>query len=365
MAKMRWVLGLALAGCLQIVTSAGAQPAAEGGKKEIAIASPRTFAQVASGVFWRQPINEPGSRFLRVHFSDIIDASATGYRIVVMDYRDQVVFEYAKADFGSRRDFWSGIVDGDRITVEIRSDAAPVGLSFKLREYVFQQPRATFESITGRNDLTPVIKLGTSSAIYKAAGAVAKLSFVAADGPATCTGFLVRDSLLVTNEHCVRTQDECNTAVATFGYQEDASGAVTAGERVACRKWIKSIYGLDVSVLQLDGTPAQRWGRLEFAPRALVQDEALIIIQHPSGQPKQVSQVDCKVSTPQAPGREDTSDFGHLCDTMGGSSGSPVLDSSLKVVGLHHFGFTTDRWSKENRAVRIQLIEPALRDVLP
>jgi V8-like Glu-specific endopeptidase len=357
---------LALAGCLvAVATPAVAQPAPEGGKKEIFISSPRTFTPVAARVFWRQSITEPGSRFLRVHFTDVVDASPADYRVVVKDFQDQVRFEYAKAEFGRRRDFWSGLVDGDTITVEVRADAPPSGLAFKLREYVYQEHRPALLSITGRNDLAPVIKLGATSPLYRAGRSIAKLTFVTGEGPSSCTGFLVGDALLMTNEHCVRTQDECDTAVAIFGYEEDDRGVVRPGERVPCRKWIKSVHGLDVSLLQLDGAPATRWGRLELAGRELALDESIVIIQHPGGQPKQVSQLDCRVSTPRAPGREEDSDFGHMCDTIGGSSGSPVLDAAVKVVGLHHYGFTTDRWSKENRAVRINLIVDALRGVLP
>ena len=54
------------------------------------------------------------------------------------------------------------------------------------------------------------------------------------------------------------------------------------------------------------------------------------------------------------------SDFGHTCDTMEGSSGSPVLRrADLKVVGLHHWGFVSNdqKWSAENRAVQMRLIK--------
>jgi V8-like Glu-specific endopeptidase len=342
-----------------------AQRASEGMKKEIFAATPPTFSPVSGRVFWRHSIRQETSRFLRVHFAEIVDTSTVDYRVVILDTADQVRFQYPKAEFGPRRDFWSGLVDGDTMTIEVRADAAPNGLSFKLREYVFQAPTATFLSISGSNGLTAVGKLANTSAEYRAARAIAKLTFVTADGPATCTGFLVGDSLLLTNEHCVKSQEECDTTIAIFGYEEDAGGKPRPGERVPCRKWIKSLFDLDVSALQLDGTPGARWGRLELLARDVSANEAVLVIQHPGGQPKQYSQADCRVSTPVAPGRAPDTDFGHLCDTMGGSSGSPVLDASLKVVGLHHYGFASDRWAAENRAVRMRLIVDGLRGILP
>ena len=84
-----------------------------------------------------------------------------------------------------------------------------------------------------------------------------------------------------------------------------------------------------------------------------------MIIQHPGGQPKQVSFFpNCAGATVTVPGRQTTdSDFGHVCDTLGGSSGSPVLDFDTgQVVGLHHLGFREGIDKPENQAVHVKQI---------
>jgi V8-like Glu-specific endopeptidase len=84
------------------------------------------------------------------------------------------------------------------------------------------------------------------------------------------------------------------------------------------------------------------------------------MVQHPAGEPKQVSRKGCFVSALSAQGVSEKTDFGHKCDTLGGSSGSPVLNEQFAVVGLHHFGFEgADPWRDQNRAVSIDLIRNA------
>ena len=55
--------------------------------------------------------------------------------------------------------------------------------------------------------------------------------------------------------------------------------------------------------------------------------------------------------------KDDKSDFGHKCDTLGGSSGSPVMDwTTGLVVGLHHFGFLAGSPNPVNQAVAFRRV---------
>ena len=75
-----------------------------------------------------------------------------------------------------------------------------------------------------------------------------------------------------------------------------------------------------------------------------------------------VSIADCKVDGATVSGRAGTpTDFGHLCDTKGGSSGSPVLHfESRNVVGLHHLGISAGSSKPFNRASHIELVLAAM-----
>jgi hypothetical protein len=139
----------------------------------------------------------------------------------------------------------------------------------------------------------------------------------------------------------------------------------------------------------LAAAPPAGTGRLYFVPSTWSwlpspQPHALVIVQHPSGEPKQASIADCQLSGPDrvpvppggtcvygnlpgvnrvgvTPG--DKTDFGHLCDTKGGSSGSPVADwDTGLVVGLHHFGFLDGSADPVNQAVvHTRILQDILR----
>ena len=101
------------------------------------------------------------------------------------------------------------------------------------------------------------------------------------------------------------------------------------------------------------------------APAA--EDQALVIIEHPAGEFKQASIDDCKVKSVSRPGSGGGStDFGHLCDTLGGSSGSPVLDrQSGGLVGLHHLGIPGGAVDPVNQAVHIGQVLDDVRTRVP
>jgi V8-like Glu-specific endopeptidase len=76
------------------------------------------------------------------------------------------------------------------------------------------------------------------------------------------------------------------------------------------------------------------WGFLAVVAQQpdLKQGTPLNIIQHPSGEPKQIAiRRNDYVGPGSLPSR-----FLYLTDTLPGSSGAPIFDDSWRVMGLHH-----------------------------
>jgi hypothetical protein len=174
-----------------------------------------------------------------------------------------------------------------------------------------------------------------------------------------CTGFLLSADLFITNNHCISTDKEMRSGLAEFDY--DSPGAVPT--TVHFKELLKTDHDLDFTLLRLNASPGRQPLTLDLTPP--VEGKALIVIQHPAGRPKEVSIVNCKVMGAQIPGvTAQLTDFGHGCDTLGGSSGSPAMDlGSGKVIGLHHLGFLPNN-DPVNRAVRFQQILDFLRQNL-
>jgi hypothetical protein len=136
-------------------------------------------------------------------------------------------------------------------------------------------------------------------------------------------------------------------------------GRLARVETYVGERLITTSAPFDMSLMTLAGRPSATYGFLPLSSREPALDEALYLPQHPQGALKKVSVIGCRVSTPKTDGLAPGSDFGHQCDTEPGSSGSPVLDLTNQVVGLHHLGSCTSD-EGENLAVLMSQIVPLL-----
>lgn len=188
-------------------------------------------------------------------------------------------------------------------------------------------------------------------------------------GGGLCTAWRLGDANhMMTNNHCIATQSETQASEVWFNYQNTTCGSSSLGTvtKVTAANLLKTDESLDYSLFTInDLARVANFGNLGLEVRTPVKEEQIFIPQHGGGNPKQLgifSDVNtgglCRIDTPIQNGSGTNTDTGYRCDTIGGSSGSPVLaSSSRRVIALHHLGGCP---SGNNSGALISLIWPQI-----
>ena len=228
-----------------------------------------------------------------------------------------------------------------------------------------------FERVIGASNLLAINFLDRGR---RAADAVCRIKLPMDGGHAYGTGFLIAPRLLMTNNHVLASIAEAMQAEAEFGYEHDLDGVLRYP--VSFHLDPHSVFvtspALDVTLVAVapladNGRPIDRYGWVPLIPTTgkVVDGEAVSIVQHPNGDPKQIaihaSQV-LKIAESE-PGGELSNFIHYSTDTEPGSSGSPVFNDQWHVVALHHKAVPAPKQSADaptewiaNEGVRISAI---------
>ena len=223
------------------------------------------------------------------------------------------------------------------------------------------------ESTCGVNERKDVQCWASSNPIeYERTRPVVRLLMA---GSGLCTGWRVGSgNHLFTNNHCLDNEARLQDTEIWFNYQHTSCDGSTLDSvvKVTGQSLLKTDYNLDYALFTVNNFASiAGFGYFGLDVRSPAQGELIYIPQHGSGNPKELSiQSDqnsgglCQIDTASANGRATGTDTGYFCDTIGGSSGSPVLaSSSNNVIALHHFG------GCENQGVRIDKIWPQVASI--
>lgn len=173
--------------------------------------------------------------------------------------------------------------------------------------------------------------------------AVAKIEIKAGNTIDVGTGFLfqiddINEIFFMTNFHVINNKEKIERTRIIFNFELDINGDSKASKSFTIDEngpwYLSPVHELDVNIFKLNASIEDL---LPYKPILLREaiankNEFVNVIQHPGGQMKQISLYHNVVTN------SDERAIQYLTDTLKGSSGSPVFNSSWEVVALHHSG---------------------------
>ncbi|MEM7249385.1 MAG: thrombospondin type 3 repeat-containing protein, partial [Acidobacteriota bacterium] len=319
---------------------------------------------------WTTTLHQPGAEFIKVHFASLNLPEGDSVTVSRPDGR-QVHAYPNESSFTTDSDpgFWALSIVGDTAVVTLHSrrggteEAARAGQGLTIDKYRHGKAPAVRKAIWGGDDLEDVACYEADFPTeFRRSDAVGR--FLLNNGASLCTGWRIQcadTGHVLTNEHCISSQADVSAAELWFNFQAvDCDDFNDIPVIVAGDAFIEDSNSKDFALLTVtDPELIADFGALQVDARKPDKGEEIYIPQHPAGRPKQFgidSDLDdddlCRV-------RKRTSKRAkYKCDTLGGSSGSPVLArSSHRVLALHHQA----GWSF-NRGVRMDKIWPLIEE---
>jgi V8-like Glu-specific endopeptidase len=353
---------------LLVHTDAGAEPKFSVQREKVLVISYKTEELTPpfeagptfspkTGAVWTQSVSHAAEvDGLRVHVT-VKTAGTNPWRLRVSEEGGKEVEVVESADVAGQ--FWTKPVRGKTARLELSSEADATGVRLLVDRYAYRVVPSVKQGEVNGDQKKPIAE-APENMQRTWAPPIARLTIMTPLGGAYCTGFLIAKNVMMTNEHCIHDLDEARSTLVEFRY--DTSTSQPDSYRVT--DLLARDPDLDYAVIKLQGQPGDKHGILTIDETMPADAAELVIIQHPGGQPKQVSIIGCAIRGLDRVGVGGTAtDFGHLCDTLGGSSGSPVFSmASGKVIGLHHLGYPEGMVDPENQGVRMKGIMTQLRD---
>ena len=224
----------------------------------------------------------------------------------------------------------------------------------------FEVGKRVFERIIDANNLLDVTFLSEGTRMVRAVG---RIALPVINGTRLGTGFMVSPQIMMTNNHVLGDISETGNATLEFDFyrREDGTTGPVIRFRLLPNLFFVTDSPLDFTLVAVEATGAdginvrtRGWFPLIGPSGKALVGERVSIIQHPNGDPQKVTLHDNEVEDVDS-----ENDFLHYkTDTMGGSSGSPVLNINWDLVALHHAAV-----GNSNEGIRISSIVTRLREI--
>ncbi|MCP2250794.1 trypsin-like serine peptidase [Lentzea aerocolonigenes] len=335
------------------------------------IGTEETLSVRVGGTNRSTTIERPGSGYVKIHFTDLRILPGDVLTVSNPDGTEKYTYTRdLKSSLTATPDatgFWAMSITGSTAVVSLKNPLSRVRIDKITRGYTEAEmsSQPSVQSICGTNDYKDAVCYQSSNPTEW--GKTASVAKLLRNGSSLCTAWRVGpNNRMLTNNHCFTSR----TGIEVwFNYQCPTCGgtASAAVTKVLVDQVLKTDAGLDYTLFSVQNFAAiSSFGYLELDARVPAVGEEMYIVGHPAGKLKKLSLRDnnngggyCVVRAVRVNGNVSQSDISYMCDTEGGSSGSPVLSRRThKVIGLHHFG------GCPNQGVRIDLVAAQISSLL-
>jgi hypothetical protein len=314
----------------------------------------------------------PGASYVKLHFDKLAMLPGDYLTVANPSGTESYRYDAPKLVGSGPADKWAMSVTGDTAVLEMhRAAGDTLGLDNLLgtlgvnvdrvakgfsRQQLQDQPDDQLQAPgrTGKEESVCGSDTSKDAVCYKSADPVAytkskAIARLLINGTELCTGWRVGpNNRMLTNNHCFTTSSEANDTEVWFNYQCAQCGGydVFQPTKVWGGTVLSTDHTYDYTLFSVgDFAAVQKFGYLTLDTARPAKGQELYVPQHPAGEPTRIAGSlgekagNCSVIEPNYTGYAAGSDVSYLCDTEGGSSGSPVISRRTnKVVALHHFG---------------------------
>jgi V8-like Glu-specific endopeptidase len=149
-----------------------------------------------------------------------------------------------------------------------------------------------------------------------------------------CSGTLISANTFLTAGHCVDSTTVGDYAVFNYERAAGSTALLTQSPFRVDAVLEDAVGGVDYAIVRLAGSPGTTFGIATVASADPATGAAATIIGHPQGLPKKIEAGTISSFS------GNTIRYGNI-DTLGGNSGSGIIDSQGRVIGVHTNGGCT------------------------
>ncbi|EGZ23848.1 serine protease V8 [Phytophthora sojae] len=307
-------------------------------------------------------ITNPVADFIAVHFThfNLPESDYVQIRPADPASSETHVLQYRGNE--TNGSFYATALSTSAVIVELFTESANhpqavntsqcMGFSVDSYQYLAQgsTQNGSKEEVCGADNSREAACYKSFNTAFQTSNTVVRLLIKKPEGAFFCTGWLLgSEGHLVTNHHCISTQEHASNTEFEFDAQGSSCSRSCASAR-ACGGDIRANYatliyadeGLDYALVKLPSYLAREYGYLQLRSSGAAMNERVYLPQHPAGWGKRIAMKSDsgwgKVTSLSMEGCA-RDQVAYYLDTQGGSSGSPLLSwSDNLVIALHHCG---------------------------